>query len=119
MLGVCVLLCSCERCGFMSSQAVCKACVLLEGLNSGLPNLGVSRTRRGGAQRGSRQQQPIQLELEQQQPPQQPPQQQQQVPPGGVQQLNGVGVAADKQDMLAGGAVQQQQTQLVSSRTPS
>ena len=36
---------SCERCGYISSQAVCKACVLLEGLNKGLPRLGVSRTR--------------------------------------------------------------------------
>jgi hypothetical protein len=29
----------------MSSQSVCKACILLEGLNKGLPTLGVSRTR--------------------------------------------------------------------------
>ncbi|GAB4813266.1 hypothetical protein N2152v2_000312 [Parachlorella kessleri] len=36
---------SCERCGYLSSQAVCKACQLLEGLNSGLPRLGVGRTR--------------------------------------------------------------------------
>ena len=35
----------CQRCGYISSQDVCKACVLLEGLNKGLPNLGVSRTR--------------------------------------------------------------------------
>ena len=35
----------CERCGYMSSQAVCKACQLLEGLNRGLPNLGINRTR--------------------------------------------------------------------------
>lgn len=27
----------CEQCGYMSSNAVCKACVLLEGLNKGLP----------------------------------------------------------------------------------
>lgn len=33
----------CERCGYITSQAVCKACVLLEGLNSGKPRLGVSR----------------------------------------------------------------------------
>ncbi|KAL4421680.1 hypothetical protein ABPG77_001221 [Micractinium sp. CCAP 211/92] len=37
---------SCERCGYISSQPVCKACLLLEGLNKGLPRLGVSRTRR-------------------------------------------------------------------------
>lgn len=50
---------TCERCGFMSSQAVCKACLLLQGLNSGLPTAGHSKTkaRRGG--------QPIQLQMEQ------------------------------------------------------
>mmetsp|Transcript_32431 Transcript_32431/g.91904 ORF Transcript_32431/g.91904 Transcript_32431/m.91904 type:complete len:322 (-) Transcript_32431:238-1203(-) len=36
---------TCERCGYISSQSVCKACVLLEGLNSGNAKLGVSRTR--------------------------------------------------------------------------
>ncbi|KAG2488985.1 hypothetical protein HYH03_012426 [Edaphochlamys debaryana] len=36
---------SCDRCGYLTSQPVCKACVLLEGLNRGLPRLGVSRTR--------------------------------------------------------------------------
>lgn len=35
----------CERCGYITSQAVCKACVMLEGLNSGVPRLGVARTR--------------------------------------------------------------------------
>lgn len=39
---------TCMRCGYLSSQAVCKACVLLEGLNKGLPRLGVSRTRKKG-----------------------------------------------------------------------
>lgn len=34
----------CEVCGYISSQRVCKACVLLEGLKRGLPNLGISRT---------------------------------------------------------------------------
>ncbi|KAI9164222.1 cytosolic thiouridylase subunit Ctu1 [Blastocladiella emersonii ATCC 22665] len=34
----------CERCGYMSSQRVCKACVLLEGLNRGLPQLGIGKT---------------------------------------------------------------------------
>ncbi|KAI3423993.1 hypothetical protein D9Q98_009826 [Chlorella vulgaris] len=37
---------SCERCGYISSQPVCKACMLLEGLNKGLPRLGVTRTRK-------------------------------------------------------------------------
>ncbi|GAV03648.1 hypothetical protein RvY_14042 [Ramazzottius varieornatus] len=30
---------SCSRCGFISSQEVCKACILLDGLNRGLPRL--------------------------------------------------------------------------------
>ncbi|CAI9777928.1 unnamed protein product [Fraxinus pennsylvanica] len=30
---------NCERCGYISSQKWCKACVLLEGLNRGLPKL--------------------------------------------------------------------------------
>ena len=36
----------CIRCGYMTSQKVCKACVLLEGLNSGDAELGVRK--RGG-----------------------------------------------------------------------
>lgn len=36
----------CERCGFVASQRVCKACVLLEGLNRGLPKLGIGRAAR-------------------------------------------------------------------------
>lgn len=31
----------CERCGYMSSQAICKACVLLEGLNKARPRTAV------------------------------------------------------------------------------
>lgn len=31
----------CERCGYLSSQAVCKACMLLEGLNRNRPKLDV------------------------------------------------------------------------------
>ena len=31
---------TCERCGYISSQPVCKACVMLEGLNQGLPKYG-------------------------------------------------------------------------------
>ena len=29
----------CERCGYLSSQAVCKACMLLEGLNKNRPKM--------------------------------------------------------------------------------
>lgn len=36
---------TCERCGYISSQKWCKACVLLEGLNKGLPKLGIGRSR--------------------------------------------------------------------------
>lgn len=36
----------CSRCGYMSSQEVCKACKILEGLNSGRPNLGISKMKR-------------------------------------------------------------------------
>ena len=34
----------CTRCGYVSSQEVCKACVLLEGLNKGLPKLGIGKS---------------------------------------------------------------------------
>lgn len=34
----------CTRCNFASSQEVCKACVLLEGLNKGLPRLGIGKS---------------------------------------------------------------------------
>lgn len=37
---------SCTRCGYISSQEVCKACLLLEGLNRGLPKLGVGKSSR-------------------------------------------------------------------------
>ncbi|XP_058833987.1 cytoplasmic tRNA 2-thiolation protein 1 isoform X2 [Topomyia yanbarensis] len=33
----------CNRCGFVSSQQPCKACILLEGLNRGLPKLGIGK----------------------------------------------------------------------------
>lgn len=39
----------CERCGYISSQKVCKACLLLDGLNRGLPNLGIGRSRPSAA----------------------------------------------------------------------
>ncbi|XP_033327203.2 cytosolic thiouridylase subunit 1 [Megalopta genalis] len=35
---------SCSRCGYVSSQEVCKACIMLEGLNRGLPKLGIGKT---------------------------------------------------------------------------
>lgn len=37
----------CNRCGFVSSQQPCKACVLLEGLNRGLPRLGIGKKSKG------------------------------------------------------------------------
>ncbi|EMS57899.1 Cytoplasmic tRNA 2-thiolation protein 1 [Triticum urartu] len=40
---------TCERCGYISSQKLCKACVLLDGLNRGLPKLGIGRTAKVGA----------------------------------------------------------------------
>nr|CAD1834041.1 unnamed protein product [Ananas comosus var. bracteatus] len=36
---------TCKRCGYISSQKLCKACLLLEGLNRGLPKLGIGRTK--------------------------------------------------------------------------
>lgn len=39
----------CERCGYLSSQAVCKACVLLEGLNKSRPRTNIAvETNAGG-----------------------------------------------------------------------
>ncbi|KAI8321652.1 cytoplasmic tRNA 2-thiolation protein 1 [Martensiomyces pterosporus] len=35
---------TCERCGYISSNRVCKACVLLEGLERGMPKLGIAKT---------------------------------------------------------------------------
>ncbi|XP_017886084.1 cytoplasmic tRNA 2-thiolation protein 1 [Ceratina calcarata] len=34
----------CSRCGFVSSQEICKACIMLEGLNRGLPKLGIGKS---------------------------------------------------------------------------
>ncbi|XP_050295349.1 cytoplasmic tRNA 2-thiolation protein 1 [Anthonomus grandis grandis] len=34
----------CTRCNYVSSQDVCKACILLEGLNKGLPRLGIGKS---------------------------------------------------------------------------
>lgn len=33
----------CSRCGYISSQEMCKACKILEGLNNGQPNLGIGK----------------------------------------------------------------------------
>ncbi|XP_064615086.1 cytoplasmic tRNA 2-thiolation protein 1-like isoform X2 [Liolophura sinensis] len=37
---------TCKSCGYISSNPVCKACVLLEGLNKGLPRLGIGKPSR-------------------------------------------------------------------------
>lgn len=37
---------TCKRCGFISSNEVCKACILLEGLNSGISKLGIGNEQR-------------------------------------------------------------------------
>ncbi|EPX70467.1 cytosolic thiouridylase subunit Ctu1 [Schizosaccharomyces octosporus yFS286] len=36
----------CERCGFISSNRICKACMLLEGLNTGITGLGLGSDRK-------------------------------------------------------------------------
>jgi cytoplasmic tRNA 2-thiolation protein 1 len=38
----------CERCGYLSSQAICKACVLLEGLNKARPRTDIELTEAAG-----------------------------------------------------------------------
>lgn len=38
----------CERCGYLSSQAVCKACMLLEGLNRNRPRTAIALENREG-----------------------------------------------------------------------
>ncbi|KAK5113322.1 hypothetical protein LTR85_010939 [Meristemomyces frigidus] len=38
----------CERCGYLSSQSVCKACMLLEGLNKARPKTGIEVGGAGG-----------------------------------------------------------------------
>lgn len=37
---------TCDRCGYISSQALCKACVLLDALDRGQPKLALMRTAR-------------------------------------------------------------------------
>ncbi|MFH4981034.1 hypothetical protein AB6A40_007743 [Gnathostoma spinigerum] len=36
---------TCERCGYISSQEICKACLLLEGLETGNLTLGIKKTK--------------------------------------------------------------------------
>ncbi|KAK6939266.1 Cytoplasmic tRNA 2-thiolation protein 1, C-terminal [Dillenia turbinata] len=36
---------TCEKCGYIASQKWCKACALLDGLNRGLPKMGIGRSR--------------------------------------------------------------------------
>ncbi|EGT46934.1 hypothetical protein CAEBREN_25375 [Caenorhabditis brenneri] len=36
----------CERCGYMTSQKLCKACLLIEGLNTGNTDLGVRKSKK-------------------------------------------------------------------------
>lgn len=38
------VLTTCSQCGYVSSQKICKACMLLEGLNRGLPKLGIGKS---------------------------------------------------------------------------
>merc|ERR1719481_1254538 len=35
---------TCKECGYISSQEICKACVMLAGLNKGLPQLGIGKS---------------------------------------------------------------------------
>lgn len=41
---------NCTKCGYISSQPLCKACVLLEGLNRGLPRLGIGKSNKAKIQ---------------------------------------------------------------------
>lgn len=41
---------NCTKCGYISSQPLCKACVLLEGLNRGLPRLGIGKSNKAKLQ---------------------------------------------------------------------
>ncbi|CAB4062618.1 CTU1 [Lepeophtheirus salmonis] len=34
----------CSKCGYISSMEICKACIMLEGLNKGIPRLGVGKS---------------------------------------------------------------------------
>ena len=45
-LTICLLVCieTCKRCGYMSSNDLCKACSLLEGLERGMSNAAIVRT---------------------------------------------------------------------------
>lgn len=43
---------TCKRCGYISSNELCKACVLLEGLNRGVAGMGISRPTKEQRQNG-------------------------------------------------------------------
>lgn len=45
---------NCDRCGYMSSSEFCKACLLLQGLDSGLPMLGIGRSKQAKRANDSR-----------------------------------------------------------------
>jgi cytoplasmic tRNA 2-thiolation protein 1 len=44
----------CARCGYISSMEVCKACIMLEGLNKGMPRLGVGKSSKAKSNIASR-----------------------------------------------------------------
>ncbi|XP_033095964.1 cytoplasmic tRNA 2-thiolation protein 1-like isoform X2 [Anneissia japonica] len=43
---------TCNQCGYISSHTVCKACVLLEGLNKGLPKLAIGKSHKASKKLG-------------------------------------------------------------------
>ena len=44
---------TCERCGYISSQKICKACVLVENLEKGMPKLGIRDKHEGQKSNGN------------------------------------------------------------------
>ena len=40
----------CTNCGYVSSNPICKACVLLEGLNKGRPKLAIGKSNKAQAE---------------------------------------------------------------------
>jgi cytoplasmic tRNA 2-thiolation protein 1 len=40
----------CSNCGYVSSNVICKACVLLEGLNRGRPKLAIGKSNKALAE---------------------------------------------------------------------
>jgi cytoplasmic tRNA 2-thiolation protein 1 len=41
----------CERCGYIASNKICKACLLLEGLEKGIPRLGIGKSQKARRQK--------------------------------------------------------------------